>query len=170
MITAQYARCMADYNRWQNASIYGAAGQLSDEQRRETRGAFFGSIHATLNHLLWADQIWMSRFAGTPVPKARNIKESIAQYEDWSELTSARVAFDQTIIDWTRGLDDAALAGDLTWFSGAAGREVTRPRWLLVTHMFNHQTHHRGQVHCLLTQNGVKPGDTDLPLGPAPAP
>lgn len=163
MITVGYVRAMADYNHWQNANLYGAADGLTDAQRKEQRGAFFGSIHRTLNHLLWGDQIWMSRFAGTPRPKAPGIPESVAMYESWGDLKRERRAFDSVLVDWAGGLDSAWLEGDLTWFSGAAGREVTRPKWLLVTHMFNHQTHHRGQVHCLLTQFGVKPGVTDLP-------
>jgi uncharacterized damage-inducible protein DinB len=69
-------------------------------------------------------------------------------------------------LDWADRLEAAALAGELTWFSGAIGAEVRKPRWLLVTHMFNHQTHHRGQVHCMLTQAGGRPRDTDLPLMP----
>jgi uncharacterized damage-inducible protein DinB len=164
MITPAYARTMAAYNRWQNQSLYGAADTLSEEARKEPRGAFFGSIHGTLNHLLWADQIWMSRLAGTPTPRAKSIKDSVAQYESWTELKAARAAFDDTIIDWASRLDAAALDGDLTWFSGAAGREVTKPRGLLIAHLFNHQTHHRGQVHCMLTQCGVRPADTDLPF------
>jgi uncharacterized damage-inducible protein DinB len=164
MITPEYARTMAGYNHWQNENLYGAAGALSDAQRKEVRGAFFGSIHGTLNHLLWGDQIWMSRFAGTPKPKAGGIPDSVAMYESWDDLKRERWAFDAVIADWAGKLDDAWLGGELTWFSGAAGREVTKPRWLLVTHLFNHQTHHRGQVHCMLTQCGVKPGATDLPF------
>jgi uncharacterized damage-inducible protein DinB len=164
MITPDYARTMADYNRWQNRNLYDAADQLSDEQRKQPRGAFWASIHGTLNHLLWGDQIWMSRLAGTPTPKAKSTKESIAQHESWADLKATRTVFDETIIGWAGKLDPTWLQSDLTWFSGAAGREVTKPRWLLVAHMFNHQTHHRGQVHCLLTQCNVQPGDTDLPL------
>ena len=164
MITPAHVRTMAHYNRWQNRSLYNAASTLTDEARKAERGAFFGSIHATLNHLLWADQIWMSRLAGTPPPSASNVKASVSMLGGWSELRTAREAFDETIIGWAERLEDAALAGDLTWFSGAAGRELTKSRWLLVTHMFNHQTHHRGQVHCLLTQCGANPEDTDLPL------
>ena len=164
MITSDYVRTMASYNRWQNESLYGAAGTLTDAQRKEQRGAFFGSIHGTLNHLLWADQMWMSRFAGTPKPKAPGIPVSTEMFESWDDLKRERVAFDQVIIDWAARIGSEWLDGDLTWFSGAAGREVTKPKGLLVTHLFNHQTHHRGQVHCMLTQCGLKPGATDLPF------
>jgi uncharacterized damage-inducible protein DinB len=164
MITVGYVRAMAEYNRWQNENQYGAADGLDDAARKAPRGAFFGSIHATLNHLLWADQMWMSRFAGTPGPKAPSIPLSVSMYESWDDLKRERAAFDQVIIDWAARLDPAWLQCDLTWHSGALGREVTKPKWLLVTHMFNHQTHHRGQVHCMLTQAGVKPGTTDLPF------
>jgi uncharacterized damage-inducible protein DinB len=155
---------MARYNRWQNENLYRAADSLSDAQRKEQRGAFFGSIHGTLNHLLWADQIWMSRFAGTPRPKAAGIPQSPTMVEAWEDLQAERSAFDGVIAEWAGKLDQHWLEGDLTWFSGSAGRERTKPKWLLVTHLFNHQTHHRGQVHCMLTQCGVRPGDTDLPL------
>ncbi|HEY7550208.1 MAG TPA: DinB family protein [Hyphomicrobiaceae bacterium] len=164
MITTGHIRAMAEYNRWQNENLYGTAEALSDAARKEPRGAWFGSIHGTLNHLLWADQIWMSRFADTPTPEVASIPESVAMYDGWDELKRERVAFDQVVLDWAGRLDPAWLAGDLTWFSGAMGREASRPKWLLVTHMFNHQTHHRGQVHCMLTQAGLRPGTTDLPF------
>ena len=164
MITPAYVRAMADYNRWQNSNLYGAADALADAVRKEQRGAFFGSIHGTLSHLLWADQVWMSRFAGTPRPKAAGIPESAGMVESWDELKRERIAFDDVIIAWADKLDPTWLEGDLTWFSGASKRERTKPKALLVAHFFNHQTHHRGQVHCMLTQCGVKPGDTDLPF------
>ena len=164
MITPSHVRTMAEYNRWQNENLYGAAEGLADVVRKEPRGAWFGSIHGTLNHVLYGDQMWMSRFAGTPKPKASTIRDSANMYESWDDLKRERAAFDLVIIDWAECLDPAWLDGDLTWFSGAVGREVIKPRWLLVTHMFNHQTHHRGQVHCMLTQAGMRPGDTDLPF------
>jgi uncharacterized damage-inducible protein DinB len=164
MITPGYVRAMAAYNRWQNENLYGAAEGLDDAVRKAPRAAFFGSIHATLNHLLWGDQMWMSRFAGTPRPKVASIAESVGMYESWGELKRERVAFDQVILDWAARLDPAWLEGDLAWFSGALEREVSRPKWLLVMHLFNHQTHHRGQVHCMLTQAGARPGTTDLPF------
>ena len=165
MIDAAYVQRMARYNRWQNENLYGAADALSDAERQRTRGAFFGSIHATLNHLLWGDRIWMSRLAGTPQPEG-GIPQSVSLYADWNDLKRERAAFDTVIVDWADQLEDASLAGELTWFSGAIKAEVRKPKWLLVTHMFNHQTHHRGQVHCMLTQAGSKPGDTDLPFTP----
>ncbi len=165
MIDHAYVQRMARYNRWQNENLYGAADTLSDDERRRERGAFFGSIHKTLNHLLWGDRTWMSRFTDLPKPGG-GIPTSIALHEAWDELKSARSAFDRKILDWANAVEDAWLASDLTYFSGAAGRELSRPRWMLVTHMFNHQTHHRGQVHCMLTQAGAKPSDTDLPFLP----
>lgn len=163
MIDKSYVQLMSRYNEWQNANLYGAADQLNDEVRKRACGAFFGSIHATLDHLLWGDQIWMSRFAGTPKPVG-GIKESVARHPAWEDLKRERVAFDRVMVDWAASLDSNWLEGELVYFSGAAQREIKRPKWFLVTHMFNHQTHHRGQVHCMLTQNGVKPGDTDLPF------
>jgi uncharacterized damage-inducible protein DinB len=163
MIDLAYIQRMARYNHWQNDNLYGVADTLSEDERRRERGAFFGSIHGTLSHLLWADRIWMSRFADVPAPEG-GIAGSAVLYSDWPELKRERAAFDQMISSWAEGLELAWLAGDLTWYSGGAGRELTRPVWLLVTHFFNHQTHHRGQVHCMLTQAGGKPHDTDLPL------
>lgn len=164
MITPAHAQLMARYNRWQNRSIYAAADQLPDADRKHNQGAFFGSIHATLNHLLWGDQIWLHRFAGTPAPAPKRPKDSAAMFERWEDLKAARGAFDETIVGWTDQLQPEWLAHDLTWFSGAAGREISRPRWQLVAHLFNHQTHHRGQVHAMLTRLGIKPEDTDLML------
>ena len=93
MIDVNYVRCMARYNAWQNQSIYGAAATLSDVERRRERGAFFGSIHKTLSHLLWADRIWMSRFTDVPSPGA-SIPESVSLYPDWELLWRERGEFD----------------------------------------------------------------------------
>ncbi|MGA8616703.1 MAG: DinB family protein [Xanthobacteraceae bacterium] len=165
MIDRAYVQRMARYNRWQNENLYGVADRLSEDERRRERGAFFGSIHKTLNHLLWGDLSWMSRFTGMPKPQG-GTKESVALYPGWEDLKSARVDFDRTFIAWADTIDPAWLAADQTFFSNATQREWTHPRWLLVTHLINHQTHHRGQVHCMLTQAGGKPSDTDLPFMP----
>ena len=166
MITPAYARTMASYNRWQNENLYCAADTLGEDERKRQRGAFFGSIHGTLNHLLWADRMWMSRFAGTPRP-AVGIPQSASIYESWDDLKRERATFDEFLTAWAEKLDPSWLDGDVTYYSGAAKRDLTKPAALLVAHMFNHQTHHRGQVHCMLTQAGARPGDTDLPFRPA---
>ena len=163
MIGTGYIKRMARYNCWQNENLYSCADRLSDDARRQERSAFFGSIHATLNHLLWADEIWMSRFWGTPRPQA-SIPESTSLRADWDELKRDRVVFDARIIKWADALAESDLAGDLAYYSGAAKRDITAPKWQLITHVFNHQTHHRGQVHCMLTQAGIRPGATDLPF------
>lgn len=169
MITPAHVQLMARYNRWQNQSLYASADRLPDAERKRARGAFFESIHGTLSHILFGDMAWMHRFTTTTPPPsmmARTIEESATAIPDWDELKRQRVAFDDTIIAWADAMHFDDLDGDLTWHSQALGREVAKPRWLLVTHMFNHQTHHRGQAHCLLTQNGLKLQDTDLPFMP----
>ncbi|HML07689.1 MAG TPA: DinB family protein [Xanthobacteraceae bacterium] len=166
MIDGAYVQRMARYNCWQNENLYGVADLLSDEERRRERGAFFGSIHKTLSHLLWGDRIWMSRFSQDVPRPPGGIAESVNLYPDWAELKAERTRFDQRIIHWAEAVDDAWLTADQTFYSGATKREWTRPRWMLVTHMFNHQTHHRGQVHCMLTQAGGRPHDTDLTVMP----
>ncbi len=166
MIGLGYVQRMARYNRWQNESLYTVADALADEERRRQRGAFFGSIHATFNHILWADRLWISRFTDVPEPQG-GIPESVSLYADWEPLKQARAEFDATIVEWADRLDSVWLAGDLTWYAGAAKKEMLQPKWLLVTQMFNHATHDRGQVHCLLTQAGLRPHATDLPWMPA---
>ncbi|HHS89249.1 MAG TPA: damage-inducible protein DinB [Rhodobacteraceae bacterium] len=165
MITPDYCRTMARYNAWQNRSLYGAADGLDDAARRLDRGAFFKSIHATLSHLLWGDTIWMSRFDGWEAP-ATNLDGSPAYEEDWGALKSARLSADARMADWAGRVTPGDLTGDISWFSQAIGREITMPRDLLVMQMFNHQTHHRRQVHAMLTAAGARPDDTDLPFMP----
>ncbi|MGL4240333.1 MAG: DinB family protein [Beijerinckiaceae bacterium] len=161
MIAPDHARLMARYNRWQNRSLYGAAEQLTDAARWQERGSFFGSIHGTLSHLLWGDSIWMHRFTGSQKPPG-GIKDSPGAFPDWQALTAGRSTMDERIIAWADGLGDEWLGGKTSWWSGAMNREVSRPNWVLATHFFNHQTHHRGQVHAMLTAAGAKPEDTDL--------
>ncbi len=168
MITPEYAQTMARYNRWMNEKIYAACDRLTDEARKADRGAFFRSIHSTLNHLIWADYTWLGRFAGgTPLAKDYP-KAAIGTdlYGDWNALKSARIAMDADILSWAATLDAGWLAGDFSWYSGLTKSTRTMPACLLVAHMFNHQTHHRGQVTTLLSQLGIDPGDTDLMLMP----
>lgn len=161
MITPPYVRTMAEYNAEMNRRLYTAAARLTDAERRAPREAFWGSIHGTLTHILWGDQQWMSRFDDWPRPTTP-IKQSAQMIEDFGELQAARDQADTGISRWAAKVDDAWLGRDLTWFSGAAGREISAPIGLLVTHFFNHQTHHRGQAHAMLTAAGQQTGDTDL--------
>ena len=134
---------------------------LTDEQRKADGGAFWGSIHGTLVHILWGDTQWMSRFDTWP-RAATPIKESDHFIEDFTALCAARVKADSDILRWADGIDDAWLNEDLAWFSLSAQRDIRSPKRFLVTHFFNHQTHHRGQAHALLTAAGQVTGDTDL--------
>jgi uncharacterized damage-inducible protein DinB len=161
MITPAYVRTMAEYNAEMNRRLYAAAERLSDAERRADRGAFWRSLHGTLAHILWGDSQWMSRFDNWPRPSTP-IKESDQFIADWEELCAARAKADADIVRWAGKVDEAWLNGNLTWFSGAAGREVGAPLGLLVTHFFNHATHHRGQAHALITAAGETTEDTCL--------
>ncbi len=168
MISIQHTQLMAQYNRWMNSKLYAACEGLSDAERKADRGAFFKSIHSTLNHLLWGDVMWIGRFTqGTALAKDYP-KMAIGSdlHADWAALKAARIAMDADIDAWAAALRSEWLAGDFTWYSGLTKSTRTKPAWLLVTHLFNHQTHHRGQVTTLLSQQGIDPGETDLMLMP----
>ena len=161
MITPAYVAAMTTYNAAMNARLYAASARLSEDARRQDRGAFWTSIHGTLSHLLWADVMWMSRFDGWR-PPARRLAESDREYPDFPNLQAERVRADATLTAWAKTLDTAWLEQDQLWHSGAANRDMRMPRALLLMHLFNHQTHHRGQVHAMLTAAGETTGDTDL--------
>lgn len=164
MITPQYVQRMALYNRWQNISIYDAADGLTDAERRADRGSFFQSIHATLSHILWADKLWMSRLSDWEAPEGTS--REVPLYDDWEDLKARRVEADATFISWSEGLAQADVDGDLEWYSGTLQRGMTSPRGICIMQVFNHQTHHRGQVHAMLTSVGAQPQDTDIPFMP----
>jgi len=154
-----HVRRMARYNRWMNGKLYDCCAALSDAQRKEDAGAFFKSIHGTLNHLLVADRVWMGRFTGVAF-----VPQSLAQelYGDFQELRAQRALTDERIIAWTNGLGQKDLEGTLAYTSIVNPAPRTVGMDLAVTHFFNHQTHHRGQLTTLLMQRGVDPGVTDL--------
>ncbi|MCB9927910.1 MAG: DinB family protein [Alphaproteobacteria bacterium] len=166
MIMPAYARNMARYNRWQNANLIAAANGLSDGERRQDRGAFFGSIFETLNHLLWADALWLHRFSGAPLPVAATPADSRHITADWETYRELRAERDMAILAWAETVTPADLTAEISYFSTTARRKIAQPMGFLVVHMFNHQTHHRGQVHAMLTAAGAPPGDTDLPFLP----
>jgi len=165
-IAPDYVRLLASYGEWMNGSLYAAAATLDDEERRRDRGAFFKSIHATLSHLLWADMNWLNRLAATGEPPATSIRGSLEWEPDFERLRARREVFDRVLTGWAERCTAADLTGSLTYAAVSVNREITGPRWLFVVHLFNHGTHHRGQVHAMLTAAGAKPGDTDLPLTP----
>jgi uncharacterized damage-inducible protein DinB len=161
LVSPAFVRTMAAYNAEMNRRIYAAAERIPDSARRLDRGAFWGSIHGTLCHLLWGDQSWMSRFDGWPKPTVIQ-KQSATLIGDFDELRDARVDADAKISAWAARVGDPWLVEEQVFFSSSAQRELRRPRSLLVTHFFNHQSHHRGQVHALITACGEQTGDTDL--------
>ena len=161
MPNRDYALMMARYNLWQNESLIKAANSISEAEWKAERGAFFGSIEKTFSHIYWGDRMWLSRFEGTEGPGG-NIASSVALFPDWAAFQNERAALDRHILDWARNTPPDWFDGNLTWFAGSIGRDKTNPKKLLVVQMFNHQTHHRGQIHAMLTACGAKPEATDL--------
>ena len=150
---------MARYNRWMNERIYERCEKLSDTERKVDRGAFFCSIHGTLNHLLLGDRLWLGRFLAREF-RFKTLADEL--YADFDELHRERTKTDAEILGWVETLDEAQLAGLFKVRSMVRKRDCTFPLWFAVQQFFNHQTHHRGQVTTLLMQAGVDPGATDL--------
>jgi len=164
-VTPEYCQMMAKYNAWQNSQVRAACEKLTEAELRADRGAFFGSVMATLNHILWGDTLWMSRLDGGagPAVSAQNHADICPTFAVWSQ---ERSRMDQRISQWADRVTEADLSGDLQWHAVMLGKDMAKPMGLCVVHMFNHQTHHRGQIHAMLTGLGRDPGDTDLVLMP----
>jgi uncharacterized damage-inducible protein DinB len=152
---------MAGYNAWCNERIYDAAARLSDADYRADRGAFFKSVHGTLNHLLVTDRIWLKRFSGQG--EAPNRLDAIL-FESLSELRAARTREDERIVAYIGSLSEADLAGRVRYRTITNPVEIEQPLAPALAHLFNHQTHHRGQVHGLLTGFGLEGPSLDLIL------
>ncbi len=152
---------MAQYNEWVNSRMYALCATLPDEDLRRDRGAFFKSIYATLNHIAYGDLAFLSRFTGNPdvVPEL-----GADLFGTFALLRVERAALDKRILDWSKSLSPGWLAESLSYTSKIDGQIRTVPKWALVTQMFNHQTHHRGQVTTLLSQIGLDVGSTDIPF------
>jgi len=163
MITAEHVRLMAEYNQWMNQRLCDLCEAMGDEARKQDRGAFFGSIHLTLNHILYGDLAFMSRFTSDPaeVPPI-----GVDLHDDFQDLKTARLALDARMVAWGAGLGPDWLTTDLTFDSKVDNVTRTLPRWAVVVHMLNHQTHHRGQITTLLSQMGLDIGTTDIPFMP----
>jgi uncharacterized damage-inducible protein DinB len=169
-MTPDAAVMLAAYNRWMNQRMYEAAGTLSEDALCRDRGAFFGSILRTLNHIAVADTIWLHRFS--QAPEATALREALKPYplptslrrelaDTLSGLVPYRTALDAVITQWTHTLTIPQLAGMLA-YCNTTGAAFCKPMSQVVLHFFNHQTHHRGQASTLLCQAGVDPGVTDL--------
>jgi uncharacterized damage-inducible protein DinB len=164
-------RFLASYNRWFNERLYDACEKLPDAERRRDRGAFFRSIHGSLNHIFWGDCLWLQRFAsqgcefralsgGLPQLPEGAVHGTVI-HEDWGQLRQARVELDAAIEAWVGEMPcDFPLS--TMRYANTKGQQRQHPAWQAMTHFFNHQTHHRGQVTTLLSQAGIDVGQTDI--------
>ena len=147
----RHFQMLAAYNSWANSQVYDACAALTDAEYREDRSAFFGSVHRTLNHILVADRIWMRRLTGDGTAPT---DLGAVLFEDFSDLRTARDAEDVRITNYLGSLTDNALSTTVTYTPVTVPTEVTEPVAPVLAHLFNHQTHHRGQVHAILTSLG----------------
>jgi len=163
MIDRDYCILMARYSHWQNEQLLTACATLTDAARKAADGAFFGSIHGTLNHLIYGDLSWMARFE---LNETAPLNPNDEFHSDFNELCVARWALDARILGWAERIEPGWLAAPFRYTSRITGKSYERPAWVLVTHLFNHQTHHRGQLTDQLSRLGVDYGVTDLPAMP----
>ncbi|MEM9550246.1 MAG: DinB family protein [Pseudomonadota bacterium] len=170
MITPDFARMMARYNRWQNRSLARAASTLTDQDRWQDRGAFFGSIAETLNHILWDDRVWLARMRKDDEAAAKiGARHPYTDApKDWGVYCRERAALDDEIVAWADALTEADLERQIRWVRG--DQPVETFFGFNLVHMVTHQTHHRGQVHAMLTAAGAAPEPTDLQVLPDRAP
>lgn len=164
-------RFLARYNRWFNERLYAACEALDDERRAQDDGAFFGSIHGTLNHLVWGDTMWLQRFAaqdtgftalgGGLLSLPPGATYGTLLEPDWAVLKARRERLDAAIEAWVAQMPEDFPQRTMR-YANTRGVWREHPAWLAMTHFFNHQTHHRGQVTTLLSQAGVDVGVTDL--------
>lgn len=167
-------RLLAKYNRWMNERLYQVCEQLSDEERKRERGAFFKSIHRTLSHLVVTDQMWLRRFGNAGLDNGVRFEAldglvelqegytlDMVPYQDWAGLKAKRIQLDAAVERWLAEMP-ASYLHCIMRYSNSKGLERQHPAWQAMTHLFNHQTHHRSQAITLLTQAGIDIGVTDL--------
>jgi uncharacterized damage-inducible protein DinB len=150
---------MARYNRWMNESLYTHAAALTDEQRKRDVGAFFGSLFSTLDHILFADKVWLSRFGACAPPKPQFPKNRL--HDDFDALLADRRATDDAVDHFVASLTVDAIDQEMS-YANLRGDPWAHPKWWAVSHFLNHGVHHRGQATTILMQLGVDPGVTDL--------
>jgi uncharacterized damage-inducible protein DinB len=154
-----YFKRMARYNQWANARLYKACADLSDEDRKQARKSFFGSIHRTLNHIMVGDRIWLSRIVPWDAPYVVPLNTEL--YTDFAELRREREKQDAGIVAYVEALSEAKVGGTVR-YATTSGEPYEMPLGTILQHFFNHQTHHRGQVHDMLSQTAVAPPPLDL--------
>ena len=166
----EYLQRMARYNQWMNRKLYKKVQLLPTDEIAKDRGAFFDSILGTLNHILVADMFWLRRFAG-----CKDCAEALASvremtmptdlrdflYDDIQVLASKREELDQLILSFSETWSSEMLTSPIR-YRNMAGEKHEQPLGPLLQHLFNHQTHHRGQVTTMLSQAGIDPEATDL--------
>ena len=154
---------MARYNEWMNSRLYALCATIPEIELHRDRGAFFKSIYLTLNHIAFGDLAFLARFTGSPstVPEP-----GVDLFGSFAALRIERGALDTRLLSWAAPLTAEWLADELTYKSKIDAKLRTVAKWVLVTQMFNHQTHHRGQVTTLLSQMGLDIGSTDIPFMP----
>jgi len=166
----EHLRLLSRYNQWMNAKLYNTATQLPVDELSRNRGAFFGSLLGTLNHIMVADIIWLQRFSDHPsqhpaldqirsMPKPQALAQTLIN--DFTALSAERRKLDATIITWCEQLDASDLNYNLAYHN-MKGEAAVKNFASLMLHFFNHQTHHRGQATTLLSQQGLDVGVTDL--------
>lgn len=163
MIDAKYCLLMAEYNQWMNAKLYQVCASLPEYVLHAEKGAFFKSVYLTLNHIAYSDLAFLSRLTGEPVqvpPLGQDL------FGGFQQLVQQRHIIDERLLVWAAGLTAQWLEKTLTYVSKVDGSKRTAAHWVLVTHLFNHQIHHRGQISTLLNQLGLDIGSTDLPFMP----
>ncbi len=165
MISADYCRLLARYNSWQNTSLVTAADGLTDSERWLDRGAVFKSIAATLNHLYWADALMLERIKGNQRPQDK-ITHALTSPSDWANFKDLRAGRNVEIEEWAASIANADLSGVTRWYPPDGSARIEMPKTVCIVQLFDHQTHHRGQIHAMLTTAGAKPEPTDIPAMP----
>jgi len=153
-MTPMHARMMADHGTWMSGRMLALCGKLTNAERKRDLGAFFKSIRGTFDHLVYGDVASMGRLTGSAMP-TRRIGAIVR--ESWDELAAARRALNRRIEGWAADVTEQWLAETMSYVSGNDGKTRLLARWVLVTRMFNHATHHRGQVTTLMEQLGIEP-------------
>ncbi len=169
ILTPEYVLGMARYNGWQNSQLKACMAELDDKALRKNRKAFFGSILGTANHLLLGDQLWLSHLADFAAPEV-GADAGVSLCEDAAAWEIERFRTVSALLAWAEKIGAIDLAGQTSWHSAIVGQDFTRPTAQCVMHMFNHQTHHRGQIHAMLTAAGVNAPVSDYIFMPQEGP